>query len=658
MGASLHDPALIHHDDLVGVSDGRKPMGDVKGGVPARELAKITLNLALGMTVQGGGRFVEQQDTGIFQHGARDRHPLALATGQLKSTLSHHRLVPIWQAHDELVDVGQPCSFLDFGRARGGTSVADVVVQSVIKQHRVLRDDADGGAKSCLGDISNVLTIDRDAAFINLIKSIEKPTHRRFPGPGLTDKGDAFSRRLDDYVAKDNAVRGVEAFVDWLDLQGLGFSRTEDKVTGRFAYHASTLLKIYIYGYLNRIGSSRRLELECRRNVEMMWLTQRLAPDHKTIAEFRKDNGKAIVGVCREFVGVCHRFSLLADAQVAIDGSKFKAVNNRDKNFTDAKMKRRQEGIEKAIAHYLNELDEADRTEPEVARVNVVAIQDRLDKLNEEKVKLTAYAQALEASPDKQLSLTDPDSRAMKTRGSAVVGYNVQTVVDTTNHLIVAHEVVNDCVDRTLLSPMAHMGVDAMGTSQLEVLSDRGYYKGPEIVACEEAGIRTYVPKPQTSSGRKRGRFTKQDFVYDAEHDRYRCPAGAHLTRRYETVESGLTQHVYFAASSACGGCAIRAQCTSTSAPEVRRLKRWEQEAVLDVMQARLDRAPEKMQLRRQTVEHPFGTIKAWMGYTHFLTKTLPKVRAEMSLQVLAYNMKRVMNLIGVGALLEGLGAA
>ena len=467
-----------------------------------------------------------------------------------------------------------------------------------------------------------------------------------------------FPERLDDFVASDNAVRGVEAFVDWLDLQGLGFARTEDKVTGRFAYHASTLLKIYIYGYLNRIGSSRRLELECRRNVEMMWLTQRLAPDHKTIAEFRKDNGKAIVGVCREFVGVCHRFSLLADAQVAIDGSKFKAVNNRDKNFTDAKMKRRQEGIEKAIAHYLNELDEADRTEPEVARVNVVAIQDRLDKLNEEKVKLTAYAQALEASPDKQLSLTDPDSRAMKTRGSAVVGYNVQTVVDTTNHLIVAHEVVNDCVDRTLLSPMAHMGVDAMGTSQLEVLSDRGYYKGPEIVACEEAGIRTYVPKPQTSSGRKRGRFTKQDFVYDAEHDRYRCPAGAHLTRRYETVESGLTQHVYFAASSACGGCAIRAQCTSTSAPEVRRLKRWEQEAVLDVMQARLDRAPEKMQLRRQTVEHPFGTIKAWMGYTHFLTKTLPKVRTEMSLQVLAYNMKRVMNLIGVGALLEGLGAA
>ena len=225
----------------------------------------------------------------------------------------------------------------------------------------------------------------------------------------------------------------------------------------------------------------------------------------------------------------------------------------------------------------------------------------------------------------------------MKTRGSVAVGYNVQTVVDTTNHLIVAHDVVNECIDRTLLSPVAHMGLRAMGTSELEVLSDRGYYKGPQIVDCEESGIRIYVPKPQTSPSKKKGLFTKEDFVYEPEHDRYRCPAGEELPRRHSAVENEMTIFVYYASTSSCEGCALRSKCTSS--PQTRRIRRWEKEDVLDVMQARLDRAPEKMQLRRQTVEYPFGTIKAWMGYTHFLTKTLPKVRTEMSLQVLAYNM-------------------
>ena len=432
-----------------------------------------------------------------------------------------------------------------------------------------------------------------------------------------------FPESLDDYVGEDNAVRVVEAFVEALDLKALQFERVEGKATGHPAYHASTLLKITIYGYLNRIGSSRRLERECQRNVEMMWLTHRLAPDHKTIAEFRKDNGKGIVSVCREFVGVCHRLSLLPGAEVAIDGSKFKAVNNRDRNFTEAKMKRRQEGMGKAIAHYLAELDEADRCEPEVREVKVTAIKERLEKLDEEMAKLKVYEKELAASPDKQLSLTDPDSRAMKTRGSAVVGYNVQTVVDTTNHLIVAHDVVNECIDRSLLSPMAHMGLSTMGTSELEVLSDRGYYKGPQIVDCEESGIRTYLPKPQTSQNKKKGLFTKEDFVYEPEHDRYRCPAGEELPRRHSSVENEMTIFVYYASTSSCEGCALRSKCTTS--PQTRRVRRWEREDVLDAMQARLDRAPEKMQLRRQTVEHPFGTIKAWMGYTHFLTKTLPR---------------------------------
>ena len=349
-----------------------------------------------------------------------------------------------------------------------------------------------------------------------------------------------FPERLEDYVAEDNPVRVVDLFVDGLDLNGLGFERCEPKATGRPGYEAATMLKIYIYGYVNRVPSSRRLEDETRRNVEMMWLTGCLSPDHKTIAEFRKDNGKALVSVCREFVGVCRGFALLNEHQVAIDGSKFKAVNNRDKNFTEAKMKRRQEGIEKAIAHYLAELDEADLAEPEVGLVNVAAIKERLEKLHEEKAKLKVYEGALQASADKQLSLTDPDSRAMKTRGSAVVGYNVQTVVDTTNHLIVAHDVVNECIDVTLLSPMAHQGAAAMGTTELEVLSDRGYYKGPQIVQCEESGITTYVPKPRTSPTKKKGLFTKDDFIYEPEHDRYRCPAGEELTRRHSSVENDM----------------------------------------------------------------------------------------------------------------------
>jgi len=383
-----------------------------------------------------------------------------------------------------------------------------------------------------------------------------------------------FPERLEDYVAENNPVRVVDMFVDGLDLNGLGFERSEPKETGRFGYEPSTLLKIYIYGYLNRIPSSRRLEDETRRNVEMMWLTCCLSPCYKTIAEFRKDNGKAIVSVCREFVGVCRGFSLLTEHQVAIDGSKFKAVNNRDKNFTEAKMKRRQEGIEKAIAHYLNELDEADRAEPEVGLVNIAAIKDRLEKLDEEKAKLKVYERALQASPDKQLSLTDPDSRAMKTRGSAVVGYNVQSVVDTTNHLIVAHEVVNECIDVTLLSPMAHKGVAAMGTTELEVLSDRGYYKGPQIVECEESGITTYVPKPQTSSSKKKGLFTKDDFVYEPDHDRYRCPAGEELARRHSSVENEMVINVYYASTSSCQGCALKSKCTSSAQP--RRVCRWE----------------------------------------------------------------------------------
>ena len=458
---------------------------------------------------------------------------------------------------------------------------------------------------------------------------------------------------LDDNVGETNPVRVVDMFVDELDLGKLGFDGVDPAATGRPAYHPAVLLKIYLYGYLNRIQSSRRLETEAQRNVELMWLTGRLMPDFKTIANFRKDNGKAIRGVCRQFVVLCRQLGLLSADVVAIDGSKFKAVNNRDRNFTSAKLKRRMQEIEASIDRYLAALDTADRQESSVAQVKTERLQDKIAALKTRMQELKAIEVQLNATPDKQISLTDPDARSMKTRGTGIVGYNAQIAVDAKHHLIVAHEVTNDGIDRSQLSSMAKQARSAMGGEELTAVADRGYFKGEEILACEQAGITVIVPKPLTSGSKAEGRFGKQDFVYLADDDEYRCPAGQRLTRHFAVVEHGMTLHAYW--SSACQGCAMRAQCTTSAEP--RRIRRWEHEAVLDAMQARLDNAPEMMRIRRQTVEHPFGTIKSWMGATHFLTKTLPRVSTEMSLHVLAYNMKRVIKLLGIGGLIDAIRA-
>ena len=474
---------------------------------------------------------------------------------------------------------------------------------------------------------------------------------KRFIEGANRDQGTLFPERLDDFVAEDNPVRVIDVFVDELDLSGLGFKVTPE-VTGRPGYHPAMLLKLYIYGYLNRVQSSRRLEREAQRNVELMWLTGRLTPDFKTIADFRKNSGVAIRNVCREFVVLCRRLDLFRQALVAVDGSKFKAVNNRDRNFTPAKMKRRMEQLNQSIACYLGQLDTADRQEPDVAEARTARLQEKIAALVEQMQELEQLDGKLQEAPDRQLSLTDPDARSMKTRGNGIVGYNVQTAVDTQNHLIVAHEVTNVGIDRDQLAPMAEQAREAMGTGDLTVVADRGYYKSEQLLACEEAGITVYLPKPQTSGNHAKGFFDKGDFRYIAADDEYRCPAGERLVWRFQTVERGLTLHKYW--SSACPRCAMKAQCT----PSIyRRVSRWEHEAVLEAVEERLDRAPEVMRLRRQTVEHPFGTLKAWMGSTHFLTKTLPRVRTEMSLHVLAYNLKRVMNILGVGPLLAAVRA-
>ncbi|MFN3817576.1 IS1182 family transposase [Blastomonas sp.] len=458
---------------------------------------------------------------------------------------------------------------------------------------------------------------------------------------------------LDDYVSEDNPVRVIAAFIDELDLHALGFAGATPARTGRPSYHPSTMLKIYLYGYLNRVQSSRRLERETQRNIELMWLTGRLAPDFKTIANFRRENGPAIRATCHQFVMLCRRLGLLTQAVVAVDGSKFKAVNNRDRNYTVHKAAKRIEQVEASIDRYLAALDRADREGSDVPEVRVDQIREKIAGLRRQMRFLRGMAEQVDNAPDRQVSLTDPDARSMSTsgRGTGIVGYNVQAVVDAENHLVVAHEVVNEGHDRTQLAPMSRQAKDAIGADEITVLADRGYYNAEQVLECDGIGILPCVPKTDTSGKAQRGLFTKADYVYDADKDHYTCPAGAQLTRT--SIRSDHRGEEYkYRNLTACHTCELRPRCTPEKA---KRIRRWANEAVLEAMQKRLDLLPEAMAIRRRTVEHVFGTLKSWMGSTHFLTRTLKNVRTEMSLSVLAYNMKRMIRMMGVPALLEAI---
>ena len=459
---------------------------------------------------------------------------------------------------------------------------------------------------------------------------------------------------LDDYISEDNPVRAVEAFIDELDLGALGFAGMRPAVTGRPSYHPAVLLKLYLYGYLNRIQSSRRLEREAQRNVELMWLIGKLAPDFKTIADFRRDNGPAIRNVCREFVVLCRRLNLFSQAIVAIDGSKFRAVNSRDRNFTPTKIDKRLVQIEESIERYLSAMDTADRNPSDVTEAKTSRLKGKVERLRKQMQELKAMRERLADEAGHQVSLTDPDARAIATTGrcTGVVGYNLQAAVDAEHHLIVAHEVTNIGSDREQLAPMAKQAQQAAGQERLTVVADRGYYKSEQIQACEAARITPIVPKSHTSNAKAEGRFDKADFIYESATDTYRCPAGSQLIWRFARVEGGLMMRRYW--SSDCPRCAIKAQCTPS---DYRRVSRWEHEGILDAMQARLDHQPEMMRVRRQTVEHVFGTLKFWMGAVHFTMKRLQHVKTEMSLHVLAYNMKRVIQIVGMGTLMAAIRA-
>ena len=462
---------------------------------------------------------------------------------------------------------------------------------------------------------------------------------------------------IDDYVNDDNPVRAIDAFVDILDLATLGFDVTPE-ATGRPGYHPSTMLKLYLYGYLNQVQSSRRLERECARNLELIWLTGRLKPDFKTIADFRRNNGPAIREVCKQFVALCRDIDLLDASVVAIDGSKFKAVNAKARSFTREKLRRRLGEIDEAITRYLGELDRADevldKTGMVMPEARISRVNKKLAHFKKEAANLRAIEQRMDTTGETQVSLTDPDARAMATTSKQprVVGYNVQSVVETKHHLIVAHEVTNHGYDRDALSMMARAAKEVMASETIEAIADKGYYSGEEIVAAEMAGVAVTVSKPNTSNAGAAGRFDKADFIYVPDEDTYICPAGERLTYHFTSELDGKMMRSYW--TTACEACPVKSKCTTG---KERRVRRWEHEAILDRVQKRLDGNPDKISLRSKTVEHPFGTIKAWMGATHFKMKRMQHVATEMALHVLAYNMMRVMAILGVPGLIRAIRA-
>jgi transposase len=460
------------------------------------------------------------------------------------------------------------------------------------------------------------------------------------------------AQSLDDFVGTDHPVRVIDAFVDGLDLATLKFLRAEAAAIGRPSYDPGDLLKLYLYGYLNRVRSSRRLEQEARRNVEVMWLVGGLAPDFKTIADFRKDNAEPLRATCREFVMVCGRLSLFGAEWVAIDGSHIKGVNSKARNFSKEKLAKRLESIDRRIDGYLKELDQTDATEAPAADPSPEEVRTALAALKERRAEYQEILTALNQSGETQISLTDPDARAMTKGHKTVVGYNTQLAVDAKHKLIVAHDVTNRNLDREHLSDVAKDAKETLKADTLAVIGDKGYYDGAEIKKCVDAGITPYVPGFATSNSETRGLFGKQHFQYDPQTDTYRCPAGEILNRRYEVKRRNRIFHVY--ETKACAACALKRQCTKRIRGE-RRIERWEHEALLDTMRERVKRHPELKTLRASTVEHPFGVMKHVWDQGHFLTRSLKKVRTEMSLSVLAYNLRRTMNILGCTALTAAL---
>jgi transposase len=450
---------------------------------------------------------------------------------------------------------------------------------------------------------------------------------------------------VDDYVAVDNPVRFIDAFVDGLDLAAAGFNRITPKTTGRPGYAPGDLLKLYIYGYLNRVRSSRRLEAECHRNIEVIWLLRTLKPDFKTITDFRSENRAAFKAVFRRFTLLCKDLKLFGRELLAVDGTRIKAVNNKDKNFTRKSLEKFIKAVDEHLEEYVKRLDEGDVEEAGTDGSRVKNLAEKIEALRKKRGRYGALLAELEKSGESQISLTDPDSRAMAAHTKVGVGYNIQIAVDAKNKMIVEQEVTNQVVDMGLLTTTAEPARAILDVGHIDVVADRGYFKIEDIEACEKAGMTPYVPQPQRGSSVKNGLFRKDEFCYDAARDVYVCPAGEALSRNHESTLRDL-KRFHYTNPAACSACPLRVRCTTTA--DRRQVTRLENEAVLDRVAARLKARPWVLDRRREVVEHPFGSIKQWMYQGAFLTKGLEKVRGEFSLTALAYNLRRALNMLGV----------
>jgi transposase len=457
---------------------------------------------------------------------------------------------------------------------------------------------------------------------------------------------------VDDYVGADNPVRFIEAFVEGLDLAACGFVRVTAKATGRPGYAPGDLLKLYIYGYLNRVRSSRRLEAETHRNIEVIWLLRHLRPDFKTIADFRAENAKAFRAVFRQFVLVCRKLDLFGRELIAVDGTRIKAVNNKDRNFTKASLAAFIKAADARLDDYLKRLDDGDAAESGTGGSRTKNLGEKIEALRKKRGQYGALLNHLERSGEAQISLTDPDSRAMAAHTKVAVGYNAQIAVDAKHKLIVEQQVVNQVLDMGLLQQTAEPAREILGVETIDVAADKGYFRTEDIAACEAAGLTPHVPRPQRGPAVTNGYFRKDEFRYDHQADAYICPAGQVLATKYESRLRELKK-VDYSNRAACLVCSIRARCTN----QFRKVSRLENEGVLDRMAERLAARPELLDRRREIVEHPFGTIKQWMNQGAFLMRGLPKVRAEFSLTALVYNLRRALNILGMDALMRAVRA-
>lgn len=457
-----------------------------------------------------------------------------------------------------------------------------------------------------------------------------------------------FPEVMDDYVSSENPVRFVDAWVSRLELGEMGFSKAEPEELGRPAYDPRDLLKLYIYGYVNEIRSSRKLERETKRNVELMWLMRKLKPDHKTIANFRSANRKALKEVFRQFTRLCRELNLYGRELVGIDGSKFRAVNGKERNFSEAKLNKRLQWIEEKIEKYLRALQAEDETESKEGELSAAELRGKIAQLQARQLAYEGLKQELAESGEKQISLTDAEARLMKGRQGQHVSYNVQVAVDSKHKLVVDFAVTNEENDVNCLAAVAQSAKQELAVEQLQVCADRGYYNTAQIKECEDAKIEVYMERPRPKQ--IAGIFPLESFTYDESKDLYECPAGKRLT--YRVFDKSKQVRCYW--TEACHHCPMKSQCTTGKGP--RKIKRPVGQAAAERMFQRVALQPELLRLRKELVEHPFGTIKRWMRQDHFLTRGKEKVSGETSLTFLAYNLKRVINIVGVEKLIAALG--